>query len=1293
MRLSHLARALSLVNTIALTLAMLVPLARPAMAQATTGTLRGTVADANGAAVTGATVRVKNEATGQESEPVTTTGEGTFEFVNLKPGKYTVTVEGAGFKRSVTTGTDVKVGIINPLDVKLEPGNIAETVTVTAGTEEVLNTEQAQIAHTFEARKIEDLPSNAQGFGIDTLALLVPGVAQNSGGGTNTNGTGLSVNGNRGRSNNFQIDGSDNNDLSIGGPNLFVDNQDQVQEYQVITNNFSAQYGHNQGAIVNIVTKSGGNNFHGTAFEYHMDRRNLDSLNNIERTQCVAGQPCYPPRFLSNVFGGTLGGPIYIPHFGEGGKAGHFGRDRAFFFFSYQGIRQPQTSDILSSGFAIDPADLPRLAAAFPNSPIVQDIVALNPSVLPLGTIRPRTDLLNCNATDAKAAGSSSFARCNRDYIDFNPTTNPANAVRVNGFLIERIFPVPFTQNEWSLRGDMKVTNKDSFYVRYLDQKGITVNGEGGSNGFTGNDTFSTKNFGGTYTRQINSRMVNEFKAVRSKIDFLFGGGCDPHVLGCIPDVSQINAALIESFTPSAVRGVTLTGNSLRPVGLDITAGTGLPQGRTTTLYDFADNLTWARGRHSIIFGGELKYTNAIAPFLPNFGGAFTFAIDTASGRAAQQRIFADAPSAVSIALGDPSVKYTEWDQYYFVQDDFKIRPNLTLNLGVRYEFTGQPINALTDETIARESNAATALWNTALPLSARTVPRTPSDKNNWAPRVGFAYTPHFWKRFFGEDASVIRGGYAIAYDPAFYNILLNVANVAPFSLSLSATSVQLPDANPILPLTSIFGSDIRQAVQSSGVLPIGKLDPKWVNQTQVARNFHSPYSQQWSLGFQRQVGKNNVAEVSYVGNHGVSLFQGVLRNPFVGVAGNYVAQPGVPASAVGLPIATTPCTPGGSSTLPNCIGGFYGFTRNLSVNGVTTAVQFPSFAAQIIPAGIAGLSCVDVTGTPDNEGACNGRILPQAAITDRENTAISWYHSLQARYNGRFINNTLNLGATYTFSKTTDTASEIFSFNGEGSIAAQNPFNLNADYGISALHHPHIFSLNAIYDVPFHKEQRGIIGHLLGGWQLNATHVYNTGRRYTPSQGFNNANLGLGSSYLSGGSSGNEPLRPFLGNPSAPQNTVGISQIDAFLFFSRTIFPTITNLSGFLSLNDLNNGVVRSVTPSDVRFIYNGPGSAKLFGTPYGNVPRYYLVGPPINQMNFSVFKSTRAFEKVNVQFRADFFNVLNHPQPGYGVTRATAIPNTLLDNAGNASTPFADNTSFARARRRIQFGLRISF
>jgi len=172
----------------------------------------------------------------------------------LPPGSYTVTTEASNFKRFVRTGSQVKAGEVSSINIDLVAGNVSETVTVTAGSEDTLQTAQSQISATIDTRRVQDLPSNGAGGGIDTLALLIPGVIANRVGGTNTNGTGLSVNGNRGRSNNFQIDGSDNNDLSVGGPALFVDFQDSVQEFQVITNNFDARYGRNQGAIVNIVT-------------------------------------------------------------------------------------------------------------------------------------------------------------------------------------------------------------------------------------------------------------------------------------------------------------------------------------------------------------------------------------------------------------------------------------------------------------------------------------------------------------------------------------------------------------------------------------------------------------------------------------------------------------------------------------------------------------------------------------------------------------------------------------------------------------------------------------------------------------------------------------------------------------------------------------------------------------------------------------------------------------------------------------------------------------------------------
>src|SRR5205809_4814113 len=225
--------ALSSLATLALLATCLMLGAVSVSAQETTGSLRGTVTDVNGAVVSGATVTLTNDATGAQ-QTKQTSGDGIFEFSKLAPGSYTVTIEASGFKRALNKEVSVKLGIVNPLDVKLEPGAVSETVTVTAGTEEIVQRDQSQISHTVETRKIADLPSNAAGAGLDTLALLAPGVIPNNSGGVNTNGTGISVNGNRARSNNFQIDGSDNNDLSVAGPALFVDAQDSLQEYQVI---------------------------------------------------------------------------------------------------------------------------------------------------------------------------------------------------------------------------------------------------------------------------------------------------------------------------------------------------------------------------------------------------------------------------------------------------------------------------------------------------------------------------------------------------------------------------------------------------------------------------------------------------------------------------------------------------------------------------------------------------------------------------------------------------------------------------------------------------------------------------------------------------------------------------------------------------------------------------------------------------------------------------------------------------------------------------------------------------
>jgi outer membrane receptor protein involved in Fe transport len=1231
-----------------------------AFGQATKGKIAGSVVDPNGQVVAGATVTAKNQNTGIEAATVTSS-DGLFTIPELTPGSYTVTVEPtAGFSKKAVTDVTVQLGQLTNLVIDVTVGSPTEVVTVTSSGEELtLNREESQISATFDTRKIQELPSNAAAGGVDTIALMAPGVIANNSGGVNTNGTGLSVNGNRARSNNFQIDGSDNNDLSVAGPANFIDNQDAIQEYQIITNNFSAQYGRNQGAVVNIVTKSGTNDFHGTLFWHHRDRKNFDSLNNIER---ASGQ-LDPDPSLFNVFGGTVGGPIYLPHFGEGGPHYISGKDRMFFYFAYQGVRNPSSTLYRSTSLGVVQSDLGRLSTTFPTNGVIQQIANYSTFAIPgaqLNTSVPGTGVASAFNLGTLPAGqgcprsipvgTTAPAICGTYTTYINASTGqpflaggPFDVINLGSAAApqlfqaaqyQRSFSTPFNETAYNMKFDIKATDKDNVTVRYLKQSQNFINqlvGVSSANGFQGDVIASSKNFGGSWTRQIGSSMVNEFRATYQRIGVVFGGGSG-NGKGQIPDPAVIGSS-ITNITLAGVTGVTKgSSTSLGTIG----PATNLPQGRVGKVYQFADNFTWSRGRHSFIFGAEYKHLNEVSPFLPNFNGTFGFN--------SVQRVVNNAPSSLGITAGDPLIAYTEDDQYYFVQDDFKIRPNLTLNLGVRYEYTGQPINLLNDITVARESNAATRFYNPSLPESARTVPRIPPDRNNFAPRVGFAYTPKFWTGFFGEDATVFRGGYSIAYEPAFYNILQNVQNGAPFSAALSLSGATLlPATNPpfSIPVGTPIGDNIRAAAASSGILSLGNLNPAFLSQTVVAPDFHAPYSQQWSLGVQHQFGTNHVAEVRYVGTRGVGLFQNINSNFFVGPMYN---------------------------GFPNWLG---------------SGFDLPNFR-QFLPAGVVPQVCVNNPATVDNEAACNNRILRQAGITTRANTANSIYHGLQSRYSGRFLKNSLNFNASYTWSKTIDDASEIFAFD-IASANAQNPFCINkCERSLSQIDRPHAFTFNFIYDVPLKKDQRGVFGKLLGGWQFNGVYVLTSGEPYTPGQFFNSSVLGLGNAYLTSGD------RPFIGNANVDPRLVGISQIDASVIYGATV----TNPRGFFSLNSLNStGDEVPVTTNDVHFIYNGPGAASLFGTPFGTSTRNSLRGPKLDQLNMSVFKNTKIGEKLTFQIRAEAFNVLNHPNPGYGVNGAGYLPDFFVEDAGVAASNFAENKDIQFARRVIQLGARIIF
>jgi hypothetical protein len=834
---------------------------------------------------------------------------------------------------------------------------------------------------------------------------------------------------------------------------------------------------------------------------------------------------------------------------------------------------------------------------------------------------------------------------------DFNLSCSGANALLVPAAFVNWDIKLPFDQKEYGLRGDFNPTSKDSVNTKYRYQQSPETNFNTGSNGWAGDIPFTSRNLNGAWTRQFNSHVTNEFKAAWQKLQVTFGGcgAVDSSTTkGCIPDTTLLDKA----FTNVSLSGIRAAGVNLQTIG----PATNLPQGRQVRVAQFADSLSWVKGKHSMIMGVDFRDLSTPVPFLPNINGAFRFG--------STARLVANAPTSVVLVAGDPTINYKERDQFYFFQDNFKVRENLTLELGVRYEYTGSPINLLHDLTVARESNPATAIWLQSLPLAARTFPQIPVDKNNFAPRLGFAWSPRFGhgrfgKALFGEnDATVIRGGYSIAYDPAFYNILLNVSTSSPAVFNnqlinggtLAAPTFRMP-ASPT-------GDVVRASL--GAFLEKNKFDPALFTQTTVNSDFHSPMAQQWSFSIQRQINRNNVAEVRYVGNHGSGLFQSINRNP------------NISALLHGFPD--------------------FGFGA------------FPAFP-NLVPAGVTEQTCVNDPATPGvDESVCNGRILKQGLLRSRENTATSDYNGLQMRYNGRVFNQ-VTLGASYTFSKTLDNASEIFSF-GEGAFA-QNPFNLTkGERARSGNDRPHAGSLNLIWDVPFMKSEKGLVGHVLGGWQLNGTYNLASGRPFTPSQFCNFACVGIGyqDASFQGNFVGLDALRPFSGNPKAPRTAVGITATDAgLLFVGDVVAPSPT---GLYSLNALNvschpDGTGCNfvpVTVKDVRFIYNGIGAARQFGTPYGDVARNSERGPALNQLNIGIFKNTKIRENVRLQLRAELFNALNHPNPGFGVAGQDDLPDTTVEDAGNhpglgTLNSFNDRRAMTLSSRRIQFGIRLTF
>jgi hypothetical protein len=1000
-----------------------------------TGAVSGTVTDASGAVIPNATVTAVDNAKGT-SFTTTSRSDGNFAFPALPIGVYTVTITSSGFAPNKIGNIQVNTGVDDALGKQTLGIASSTSVEVDADSGAMLETTASQVSGTFNSENLESLPL---GNGFDEVALLIPGVVQTHDlNFSNTNGPNFSSNGSRGRSNNFELDGQSNNDNSVAGPQVFFGNQDAIAEIQVIQSNFSAQYGRNTGAVVNYITKSGTNSLHGSAFELFTGNW-LSSYPNQDKTALLgycppgvtpsASDPCSPvaplPRSVDNKYGGTLGGPVI--------------KDKLFFFGStyFEHTRNGTQPFISSStGLTPTPTGLAALEAAYPNNPAVLILKNFGPYGVTIGNPQP---VLSGAQTEAVTVG-----------------TGPTVPVQVAP--ISRSAPSGNYGDQEDLgRIDYQITPKDRLYLRYLYQKTLNSNeADGGPAGTFYDIPAATHSVGGDITHTFSPVWLNQlrYSFQQSKIDFQAGSfpGCTVNTLTVCPGY------------------IGFSGNDL-----SFGEATNLPQGRTVKVTQVQDNVSFTKGKQTILFGGEYDRQNSPNVFLPNYNGSGTFG---------DLNSFINQSGTFSLSTGNPVLAFVENDYALYFQDDLKVNSSLTLNLGLRWEFFGQAINLLHQETVARESNPATAIWDPTLSVAARTDPSVNNAYKNFEPRVGFAFNPSFDKKL------VLRGGYSIGYDPAFYNIFLDAATLAPV-----VTAGSFGCDGTCLGSGDFSGAGLRAT--NLGRLAIGG-NPAFSDQEYVPSNFHNPYLETYSLGMEHQLGNRMVGTVRYVGSHGVGLFQALDANPDLGAA-----QAAFPAS-VPVTLCSTAGTPG---TAPNA------------------------------------------AGVPTNHVNCN--LGNQILIA---NTGFSVYNSLQTELSmNNFHGFSGNVSYTFSHATDNTSEIFSTGAGGNTNAIAQNPLDSDqAERGTSGFSLPNNLSIGMTYTVPNVRFGNDFVKKATNGFQVNAVYQVSSGQAYNPYQ-YSQYYYGLDPSYcdnsfaISAVGSSIDACRLVLSNKNAPLQSVGLLSGGAF--------------------------------------------------------------------------------------------------------------------------------------------------
>lgn len=765
-------------------------LAASAAAQTSKGFIVGTVSDPNGASVAGATVKITNRDTGVTRDSVSQ-ADGTYRLDAVDPGVYAVEISAGGFSTAKVDNITVTAAQTADVPVQLAVGVATETVDVTAQTEVTLQTSDGARVNTIDRREITELP--VAGLNPVNLVFTLPGIVAPGGLGSGfVQGTEFSANGLRPRANNQLIDGLDNNDNSINGQSYQPSVRDGYSEVTILGSNFSAEFGRAGGAVVNVITRSGTNDFHGSVYNINQNSF-LSALTPFEKAVEELDEV---PKFNQNTFGFSLGGPIK--------------ENKLFFFGTFQG-------DLLRQGGVTSTVVTPTQAGF--NTLRAQAPVGANPALdqylsIVSTFLAPTADR---PAVPLQSAGD------NRTFVEFGNATRQSSQ--------------PVNTYDYIMRVDWTPTSRDSLSFRYLRNEQTFTNqfptfAGGQFPGFEVDVPSTNNNFYFNYTRNMSANTTNEFRFGFAKSDVLFGTRND------------------DVLTDPAI---TINTGSISTVGLSAT----FPQGRNFKNYQFQDTITHTTGNHTFRLGTDIlaQRGSQIVPF--NNRGALSYTNGggfTALGNFVQG--FSGPAGSAAKVFGNNVESSDVTNQAYFINDAWRVRDNLTLNLGLRYEYFGVVSN-----------NAPFPAFSGLFGDPLVRVEQQ-SDKNNFAPRFSFAYTPGYRNFLFGaEDRTVIRGGFAVNYDVFFNNILSNT--IATFPNVLGATTIA-PNTGRGL---ANFGA---QTLPTTGTVnPLAGVNT-------VDPNLFNPMTYVWNLGIQRELPGKNILDLAYVGSRGTHLFINEQANPGV---------------------------------------------------------------------------------------------------------------------------------------------------------------------------------------------------------------------------------------------------------------------------------------------------------------------------------------------------------------------------------------------------------------------------